>query len=109
MAIIEVTSAEEYEKEVKNSDKAVFVDFWAPWCMPCKMFTKILEKVAPEEEENFKFVKVNVDEADEEVTEPFEIRSIPTLAIVKNGEVVEKKIGAFQNADDFKKFLEEHK
>lgn len=91
MAIVHVTTQEEYDKEVKNSDVPVMLDFWAPWCGPCKMLSPIFEKVA-EEVENVKFVKINIDEADE-LAEQFGIRSVPTIALVKDGEVIEQKAG----------------
>ena len=81
-----------FEQEVLNSEKPVLVDFWASWCGPCRMVVPIVEKIA-EEYPEYKVVKVNVDE-EPELAAQFEVMSIPSLMIFKNGEVVNKSVGA---------------
>lgn len=76
---------------VINSEKPVLIDFWATWCGPCKMIAPVIEQVA-KEREDIKVCKVNVDE-EEELAVKFAIQSIPTLVIVKNGEIAGKAVG----------------
>lgn len=94
MAYTNVSSIEEFEKEVISSTQTVVVDFWAPWCGPCKMFANTFGAVSDELSE-VKFVKVNVDEAGE-LAQKFDIMGIPALLIFKNGEVVAEKSGAME-------------
>ena len=81
-----------FVEEVMNSEKPVLVDFWASWCGPCRMVIPVVEKLA-EEYPEYKVVKVNVDE-EQELAAQFGVMSIPTLMVVKNGEVVNKSVGA---------------
>lgn len=81
-----------FVEEVMNSEKPVLVDFWASWCGPCRMVIPVVEKIA-EEYPEYKVVKVNVDE-EPELAAQFGVMSIPTLMVVKNGEVVNKSVGA---------------
>ncbi|MBR5266673.1 MAG: thioredoxin [Lachnospiraceae bacterium] len=81
-----------FAQEVLNSEKPVLVDFWASWCGPCRMVVPIVEKIA-EEYPEYKVVKVNVDE-EPELAAQFEVMSIPSLMIFRNGEVVNKSVGA---------------
>ena len=81
-----------FVEEVMNSEKPVLVDFWASWCGPCRMVIPVVEKIA-EEYPEYKVVKVNVDEEQERAAQ-FGVMSIPTLMVVKNGEVVSKSVGA---------------
>jgi thioredoxin 1 len=82
-----------FEKEVLNSSLPVFVDFWAPWCGPCRMVSPVIDEVAKEMSEKVKFVKVNVDESPETASK-YGVMSIPTLLLIKNKEVVAQQIGA---------------
>ncbi len=86
-----VTDAD-FNEVVLQSDKLVLVDFWAEWCGPCKMIAPIIEELSKEREEAF-FVKVNVDQSTETATN-YGIMSIPTIAIFKNGEIVDTIVGA---------------
>ena len=81
-----------FAQEVLNSEKPVLVDFWASWCGPCRMVVPIVEKIA-EEYPEYKVVKVNVDE-EPELAAQFEVMSIPSLMIFKNGKLVNKSVGA---------------
>ena len=81
-----------FVEEVMNSEKPVLVDFWASWCGPCRMVIPVVEKIA-EEYPEYKVVKINVDE-EQELAAQFGVMSIPSLMIFKNGEVVNKSVGA---------------
>lgn len=81
-----------FHEEVLKSEKPVLLDFWAPWCGPCRMVGPIIDEIADEHPE-YKVVKVNVDE-EVELASRFRVASIPTLVVVKNGQVVEQSIGA---------------
>ena len=81
-----------FQEEVLGSDKPVLVDFWAPWCGPCRMVLPIIEEIA-EENEDIKVVKINVDE-DPELANQFGVMTIPTLYVFKNGEAVNHRSGA---------------
>lgn len=81
-----------FKQEVLNSDKPVLMDFWAPWCGPCRMVGPLLEEIS-EERPDVKVVKINVDE-EPELASQFGVMSIPMLAVMKNGEIVDMVIGA---------------
>ena len=83
---------ENYENEVVRSDKKVLLDFWAPWCGPCQMVLPIIEEIAAERPD-IKVGKVNVDE-EMALAKQFRVMSIPTLVVIKNGEVVNRATGA---------------
>ena len=80
------------QSEVMNSDKPVLLDFWAPWCGPCRMVVPIVEEIA-RERNDIKVGKVNVDEQPE-LASRFGVVSIPTLVVMKNGQIVDQAIGA---------------
>lgn len=81
-----------FNQEVLNSDKPVLMDFWAPWCGPCRMVVPLVEEIA-EERSDIKVVKINVDE-EQELAMQFGVMSIPTLVVMKNGKVVNQTTGA---------------
>lgn len=89
---------ENFEQEVKNSDKLVIVDFWATWCGPCQMLAPVLEKIAEEKKDSVKVCKVNVDE-EQELAMEYGIMSIPTLVMFKNGEKVKTSVGFFSKSE----------
>ena len=81
-----------FNQEVLNSDRPVLMDFWAPWCGPCRMVVPLVEEIA-EERSDIKVVKINVDE-EQELAMQFGVMSIPTLVVMKNGKVVNQVTGA---------------
>lgn len=81
-----------FEEEVLESDVPVLVDFWATWCGPCRMLAPVIEEIAETSEGKVKVCKVNVDDEPQLATQ-FEIASIPTVLIFKNGELVQTSIG----------------
>ena len=91
MSVIKLT-AENFEVEAVKSEKPVFIDFYADWCGPCKMVSPIVDELAAEHPE-FKIVKVNIDE-EPELAMRFNVVSIPTLMVMKNGQIVEQSVGA---------------
>ncbi len=89
---VELTT-ENFKEEVLESDVPVLVDFWAEWCMPCKMIAPVLDEMSEEYDGKLKIGKLNVDEQGEIAAE-YNIVSIPTLLLFKDGEVVNQQIGA---------------
>ena len=81
-----------FNQEVLNSDKPVLMDFWAPWCGPCRMVVPLVEEIATERSD-IKVVKINVDE-EQELAMQFGVMSIPTLVVMKNGKIANQVTGA---------------
>ncbi len=81
-----------FQQEVLNSEKPVLLDFWAPWCGPCRMVGPVLEEIAAQRSD-IKVGKVNVDE-EMELAAQFGVMSIPMLVVMKNGKIVNKSVGA---------------
>ena len=83
---------ENFTHEVLQSEKPVLVDFWAPWCGPCRMVIPLVEQIA-QEREDIKVVKVNVDE-EQELAAQYRITTIPTLLVMRDGRIVKQSVGA---------------
>lgn len=101
MTVLHVTK-ENFETEVLQSEKPVLVDFWASWCGPCKMVAPVLEEIAGEITD-VKIAKINVDEQPE-LSQKFQVMSIPTLILFKEGKVVNTTVGA-QPKEDLVRFI----
>lgn len=97
MAELKITR-ENFENEVMKSDIPVLIDFWAPWCGPCRMMRPIIEQMADEYEGKVKVGKVNVDE-EGELSQAFGVMSIPTIVLVKDGKIVKQAVGARPKAE----------
>ena len=91
MSVLHITK-ENFEAEVSKSDKPVLVDFYAVWCGPCKMIAPILEEIAAERED-IKVCKINVDE-EPELAAQYQVVSIPSLFVIKDGQVTNQSLGA---------------
>ena len=99
MSVIKITK-ENYQEAVLNEKKKVLLDFWAPWCGPCRMVSPIVDEIA-EERSDVVVGKVNVDE-EIELASQFRVMSIPTLVVLQNGEVANRVVGARPKADILK-------
>ena len=91
MSVIKINK-ENFQSEVINSDKPVLLDFYADWCGPCRMVGPIVEEIA-EERHDIKVGKINVDQ-ESELAEAFDVYSIPTLVVMKDGKIVNQAMGA---------------
>ena len=91
--VTEVTD-NNFQAEVVESEVPVLVDFWAPWCGPCRRVSPVVEEIASERAESLKVVKLNIDE-NQQTAVKFNVMSIPTLMLFKNGEVAKTVIGAY--------------
>ena len=100
----EITSIQQFEQEVLNSTNPVFVDFWAEWCGPCRAVSPTVEELSDEYQGKLDFVKVNVDH-NNDLAQKYNVFSIPTLAIFKDGEIVSQKMGA-ASKESFKNMID---
>ena len=99
MSVININK-NNFQNEVLDSGKPVLLDFWAPWCGPCRMVSPIVDEIA-EERSDIVVGKVNVDE-EIELASQFRVMSIPTLVVIENGEVANRVVGARPKADILK-------
>ena len=104
--MIKEVNDKNFNEEIGNSDNIVVVDFWAPWCGPCKMLTPVIEELAKEMGTKVKFAKVNVDESPM-ISSKYKISSIPTV-MVFNKETVKETMVGFRPKADLKKIIENH-
>ena len=91
MEVLHITK-DTFEQEVLKSDKPVLLDFWAPWCGPCRMIGPVLDEIAAERED-IKVCKVNVDE-EPELANQYQVVSIPAVYVIKDGQIVNQSLGA---------------
>lgn len=91
MSVINLDS-KSFEEEVLNSEVPVLIDFWATWCGPCRMMAPVVEEIANEVGEKAKVCKVNIDE-NKDIAEKYDVMSIPTFLIIKNGKVAATTVG----------------
>ncbi|MDY6323398.1 MAG: thioredoxin [Succinivibrio sp.] len=103
MAYITEINSDNFESEVLKSDRPVLVDFWAPWCGPCRMVGPVVEELSGEMND-VRFCKVNVDEV-AEIAAKYGIMSIPTLIVFKNGEPAAQQVGAL-GKEELRQFIE---
>ena len=98
MSNIKNLNLENFDEEVSNSNLPVLIDFWAEWCGPCKTLTPILEELSSEMSHKLLIAKVNLDE-NQDLAMKFSIRSIPTLLLFKEGDLLDTKIGLLPKKD----------
>ena len=104
MHVLHLTDAN-FKDNVLNSEIPVLVDFWAPWCGPCKIISPIIEELAKEFDKKIKFGKINIDE-DAKTASSYGVMSIPTLIFFKKGKPVNQAVGALSKAELKKKITE---
>lgn len=103
MAVIHLTK-HNYQKEVLESEQPVLIDFWAPWCGPCRMLGPTVEELSQDLEGKVKIAKINVDE-EQELAQAFRVMSIPMLAVMRGGKLISSSVG-LQPKDKIMKMLE---
>ncbi|RMF30917.1 MAG: thioredoxin [Candidatus Nitrosothermus koennekii] len=104
MGEVQATATSRWEEDVLKSKIPVLVDFWAEWCGPCRMVAPVIEELAKEYEGKIKFLKLNVDE-NQDIAMKYQIYSIPTLLLFKDGKIIGQHIGA-TSKDVLKRFIE---
>lgn len=106
MGNVKEINTKEFDAEVIKADKPVLVDFWAPWCGPCRMVSPVVESIAGKFPDTLKTLKVNTDE-NPDIASKFGIQAIPTLMIFKGGELVERVVG-FKPEGELTKIVQKH-
>ena len=104
---VTAVTVDSFDETISSSETPVLVDFWAEWCGPCKMIAPVLDEISSENPDKIKIVKLNVDE-NPDLARRFEVMSIPTLIVFKDGEVAKRLVGAKNKAgllDDLKDFI----
>ena len=101
-----IKSMDDFQKSVLDSSTPVMVDFWAPWCAPCRMVSPVLEELAAEADGKFSLAKVNTDEVSD-IAVKYSIVSIPTMIIFKDGKPLDKIIGAIPK-EQLKTFIDKN-
>lgn len=104
MSILTITN-KNYKEEVLDSDKLVLIDFYADWCGPCRMMSPIIDEISEELKDKIKVGKINVDE-NQDLAMEYSVMSIPTILIIKKGEVIKTFIGA-RDKEEIKNAIEE--
>jgi thioredoxin 1 len=104
--MIKAVNGESFEQEVLSNERLVLVDFWAPWCGPCKMLAPLFEELN-DEIDDVEFVKLNVDENPQQAAR-YRVASIPTLLAFKNGNIVGQLVG-FRPKEEIRAFIEKNK
>lgn len=104
---LKIIEEKDFEKEVRKNDKVVLVDFFATWCMPCKMLGPVLEQVAKQTEGEFDVVKLDIDQ-NMDLAKEYGVMSIPTMVVVKDGKEVDRVVG-FRQADQIIEVLNNNK
>lgn len=102
----EIISVQQFEQEVINSSKPVFVDFWAEWCGPCRAVSPAVEELSDEYKDKVDFVKVDVDQ-NSDLAQKYSVFSIPTLAIFSNGKVIAQSAGA-ASKESIRSYIDEN-
>ena len=98
MTDIKNLSLDNFDNEISSSNIPVLVDFWAEWCGPCKMLGPILEEISKDLKDKIQIVKVNLDE-NQDLAMKYSIRSIPTLLLFKDGQLIDTKVGLLPKSD----------
>ena len=106
MSDIKEINDDDFQEEVLNSEVPVLVDFWAPWCGPCKILAPTLEEISAENREKIKIVKINIDE-NQLIAGKYGIKSIPTMMIFKKGELKNQLVGSMPKQEIEKVLLTE--
>mgnify|MGYP002626977239 CR=1 FL=1 len=106
ISVKKIITSENFETEVKNSDKPVLLDLWAEWCGPCKMLSPVISEIAEEYEGRLKVGKINVDEQ-QQLAAMFGVESIPLVLLIKDGKTVDSSVG-YRPKEQIKAFVDKN-